>query len=210
MVPTTDKPTLFNPTNHVYFNLTGDFTKTINNHTLSIDSHQFGEIKENALPTGKLINVSGTPFDLTKGASLKRAFESDHPQNILVHGYDHPFFLDKTKTEAAVLEERTVDRRVLMMTTNNAVVVYTGKGFSDEISMAGKPMQPHWGITLEAQIMPDAIHHEEFGNIVLRPGENYRADTIIVLLLYKANGDTFCFLYCSPPRMSVSFIGTWI
>jgi aldose 1-epimerase len=44
--------------------------------------------------------------------------------------------------------------------------------------MDGKPLKSHCGITLEAQMMPDAIHHEGFGNIILHPGTTYEADTV--------------------------------
>ncbi|MCI1858422.1 MAG: galactose mutarotase [Sporolactobacillus sp.] len=176
---TTDKPTLFNPTNHVYFNLTGDLTQTIGNHLLTVNSQKYGEIKKDGLPTGRLIDVEGTLFDFRRPAPVKRGFESDDPQNKLVNGYDHPFLLDKESGKPdAILEDPGSGRRVTMTTTNNSVVVYTGNGLSPSIHMAGKPMQPHQGITLEAQIMPDAIHHEGFGNIILRPGETFTADTV--------------------------------
>lgn len=176
---TTDKPTLFNPTNHVYFNLVGDLEQTVDGHRLTLNSRRFGEINPDGTPTGRLIDVAGTPFDFTKGASIGRGFTSDHPQNKLVNGYDHPFFLDKTGDRAdAVLEEPSSGRRVAMTTTNNAVVVYTANGLTDRIIMEGKPMEAHLGITLEAQMMPDAVHHEGFGNIILRPDEKYEADTV--------------------------------
>lgn len=175
----TDRPTLFNPTNHVYFNLTGDFAKTIDDHILTINSHQFGEIQSDGLPTGKLIDVFQTPFDFTQGAPVKKGFYSDDPQNKIVNGYDHPFLLDQNSSSpSAILEDPISGRRVTMTTTSNAVVVYTGNAFSADISMNGAPMHPHLGITLEAQMMPDAIHHQGFGDIVLRPDERYEADTM--------------------------------
>ncbi|MFT8930626.1 MAG: aldose epimerase family protein [Sporolactobacillus sp.] len=176
---TTDKPTLFNPTNHVYFNLTGDTTQPVAGHLLQLASHQFGEIHADGTPTGRLIDVSGTAFDFTNRASVKRGFESTHPQNQLVNGYDHPFLLDACgNAAAAVLEDPLSARRVTMTTTNNAVVVYSGNGLSDQIMMNGQSLAPHCGITLEAQMMPDAIHHEGFGSIVLRPDAVYTADTV--------------------------------
>ncbi|RYM07104.1 galactose mutarotase [Sporolactobacillus sp. THM7-7] len=176
---TTDKPTLFNPTNHVYFNLSGDLDQKVDHHLLTLNSHRFGEINKDGTPTGRLIDVADTPFDFTQSAVVKRGFESDHPQNKLVNGYDHPFFLDKHGDGPdAVLKEPVSGRQVSMTTTNNAVVVYSGNGLSEKIVMDGKPTKPHLGITLEAQMMPDAIHHEGFGNIILRPGVKYEADTI--------------------------------
>jgi aldose 1-epimerase len=176
---TTDKPTLFNPTNHVYFNLAGDLEQTVDSHLLQLASHRFGEIHEDGTPTGRLIDITGTPFNFIKSTAIKNGFDSDHPQNKLVTGYDHPFLLDKRGDGPdAILEEPLSGRRVTMSTTNNAVVVYSGNALSDKIIMDGKPLKSHCGITLEAQMMPDAIHHEGFGNIILRPGTTYEADTV--------------------------------
>jgi Galactose mutarotase and related enzymes len=176
---TADKPTLFNPTNHVYFNLSGDLVRTVDGHLLKLPSHQFGEINKDGTPTGKLIDVNGTPFDFTKSAAVDRGFKSDYPQNRLVNGYDHPFILDhKNGQPDAVLKDPVSGRQVTMTTTNNAVVVYSGNALSDQIIMDDTTMKAHLGITLEAQMMPDAIHHEGFGNIILRPGVKYEADTI--------------------------------
>lgn len=176
---TTDKPTLFNPTNHVYFNLSGSLDQTVNSHLLKLGSQRFGEIKKDGTPTGKLIDVAGTPFDFTKSTAIKQGFNSVHPQNKLVNGYDHPFLFDKNNDQPdAVLEDPLSGRQVAMTTTNNSVVVYSGNGLSDQIVMGGKPMKTYLGITLEAQMMPDAIHHKGFGNIILRPGAKYKADTV--------------------------------
>ena len=37
----TDKPTILNPTHHSYFNLTGDFSKTIFSHELQINANKY-------------------------------------------------------------------------------------------------------------------------------------------------------------------------
>jgi aldose 1-epimerase len=159
--------------------LAGNLDRTVDDHLLQLTSRRFGAINPDGTPTGRLVDVVGTPFDFTESAAVKRGFESDHPQNKLVNGYDHPFLLDKKGSGPdAILEEPSSGRRVTMTTTNNACVVYSGNGLSDKIVMDGKPLKAHRGITLEAQTMPDAIHHEGFGDIVLRPGTTYEADTV--------------------------------
>lgn len=176
---TTDKPTLFNPTNHVYFNLSGNLVRTVDNHLLKLASHQFGEINQDGTPTGKLIDVNDTPFDFTKNEAISKGIKTNFPQSRLVNGYDHPFLLDRMNGQFdAVLQDPVSSRQVTMKTTNNAVVVYSGNALSDHIIMDGRTMRPHLGITLEAQMMPDAINHKGFGNIVLLPGSKYEADTI--------------------------------
>ncbi|MFT8872519.1 MAG: aldose epimerase family protein [Sporolactobacillus sp.] len=176
---TTDRPTLFNPTNHVYFNLSGNPEQTVNMHELQLASSRYGSINPDGTPTGRLIDVSGTSFDFTAQAAIEKGLMADDRQNVLVNGYDHPFLLDKHGTGPdAVLAEPVSGRRVSMTTTANAVVVYSGNGLSDRIVMAGHRLRPHGGVTLEAQMMPDAIHHDGFGDVVLRPGKAYAADTV--------------------------------
>src|SRR5699024_3227997 len=54
---TTNKRTLFNPTNHVYFNLSGNQDTNIGSHDLFIDAEFYAPTHEDDTPTGELKNV---------------------------------------------------------------------------------------------------------------------------------------------------------
>lgn len=177
----TDRATLFNPTNHVYFNLSGDYSKTIDHDVLELNSSRYGSVQEDGLPTGELIDVAETVFDFTGGAPFSRGFLSDDPQLRLVGGYDHPFMLDDSDKTAAILKNKESGIQVSLKTTNNAVVVYTGNGFATDL----QGIRPHAAVTLEAQMMPDAIHHSGFGNIILRPGETHQSEAIYQFSVYE-------------------------
>jgi aldose 1-epimerase len=41
----------------------------------------------------------------------------------------------------------------------------------------GRRMGAHAGIALEPQVWPDAVHHSNFPQAVLHPGETYRQHT---------------------------------
>lgn len=176
---TTDQPTLFNPTNHVYFNLYGNVRQTIMDHSLYVGADTFLELDESTLPTGKLLPVDDTPFDFREAAPVKQTIESDHPQTKLVNGLDHPFVL-KFEDEGpdVVLFEKESGRTVRMWTDQPVVVIYTHNGSKEDLQIDGTPIKEHAGITLETQNYPDAINQEHFGNIVLRPGEEYHAQTV--------------------------------
>jgi hypothetical protein len=59
----TDQPTVVNLTNHSYFNLSGDVSNTILNHTLQVHAHKYTPVDATLIPTGDLVDVTGTPFD---------------------------------------------------------------------------------------------------------------------------------------------------
>lgn len=175
---TSDAPTLFNPTNHVYFNLNGEWDTNILNHELFINADSFVELNANTIPTGHKLPVAGTPFDFREPTLAKQATESNHPQTKQVGGLDHPFVLNKADQAVhASLYEETSGRCIEMVTSEPVVVVFMHNGPS-EFDYKGKKIPAYAGITLETQNYPDAINQEGFGNIVLNPGETYRSETV--------------------------------
>ena len=182
---TTDEPTLFNPTNHVYFNLHGDLEQTILDHSLFIKADHFIELNEKTIPTGQLPAVDGTPFDFRDAAPLAQAIESDHPQTTAVKGLDHPFVLNHdSEGPDAVIFHKENGRRIVMTTDQPSVVVFMHNGPAS-VEVNGKAVQAYAGLTLETQGFPDAINHDAFGNTVLRPGETFVSTTTYQFELEK-------------------------
>lgn len=178
----TDHETLYNPTNHVYFNLSGSLAQPIDNHSLYVAAEHYGVIDDESLPTGELRAVTGTAFDFTAqpGRVLKDGFSQSDQQVALVSGYDHPFLLaapSLQQTQVRLTEPQT-GISLEMRTTSPAVVIYTTNIGQKQLTMFGETVSHHSGITLETQVLPDAVNHEGFGNIVLNPGETFKATTI--------------------------------
>lgn len=173
---TTDAATLFNPTNHVYFNLTGNQQETIHEHYLQLASEQFAVINSDVTATGEKRAVDGTPFDFRETAKIKQIFETDYSQNTLVGGLDHPFFLDTQAPVQATLTSPDGQIAIEMRTSEEAVVIFSGN-FGPEIPGKEK-IKNFTGITLETQASPGAIEFENFGNIILKPGETYYSNTL--------------------------------
>lgn len=175
---TTDKTTLFNPTNHVYFNLSGDPTKAINQHILTLTCESFAELREDSIPTGVLLPVKDTPFDFTTADTINKGFESSHPQNQLVSGYDHPFVLEHLPEQPeAALYDPTSGIRVQMVTDRDAVVIYATNTLDGRHNRDGETEEAYAGITLETQNLPDAINQKDFGKVILSPDEIFRSET---------------------------------
>lgn len=181
-----DQPTLFNPTNHSYFNLSREAGHDILQHQLLVDADRVAELDETLLPTGTFLDVASTPFDFRKPTQIQQAAEAEHPQTELAGGgLDHPFLLNHSGGYDLVLADPESGRSIRMQTDRDAVVIYTHNAGAEEYLIGGKPVPAYAGIALETQTLPDAINQEGFGNIVLRPGEEFFSRTVYQFHLDK-------------------------
>jgi aldose 1-epimerase len=174
-----DKTTLLNMTNHSYFNLSGNLKRDILHHSLLIKSDQFLELNEELLPTGKMLDVTGTAFDFTSERFIQSGVVSEHPQNKLAgEGYDHPFLLHTLHDQEIVLKDSESGRILTIETDEVAVVVYSGNQMKSELELAGGvPSRKYMGICLETQGLPDAIHHPLFPSWILEKEKEYSSTT---------------------------------
>lgn len=183
---TTDKATVFNPTNHAYFNLHGDASKNILDHSMFVDADKYVELDAAAIPTGNVLPVDETPFDFRKTAPIAQAIESDHQQTTLMKGLDHPFVLNHKNDEPdAVLLDSKTGRSLRVWTDQDVIVIFTHNSGKENLQIDGVPIEPYSGVTLETQGYPDAVHHDGFGNILLHPEEEFKADTTYQFVLNK-------------------------
>ncbi len=163
-----DKTTLFNPTNHSYFNLSGNFKKDISQHNLKINSSQFVELTPQLLPTGNLLEVKDTVFDFRAGRKIIEGINSADIQNIIAgRGYDHPFVLDRSDNGKIVLQDEESGRILTIETDAAGVVLYTGNHIPTDLDIYGIQSRPYLGLCLETQGLPDSIHHSNFPSTIL-------------------------------------------
>ena len=170
----TDRTTLFNPTNHVYFNLNDEADSDVKEHILQMRSSQVVETDSELIPTGNLLETRGTVLDFQSGKPLGTDIIKVKE---LEKGLDHAFVLKKTLEPQVYLTNLINGREVIMSSDVDCVVVYTGVMFTEEFAVEGIPLKPFMGVTLEAQHLPDAINHEHFGDIVLKPNQEYKRET---------------------------------
>lgn len=175
---TSDKDTLFNPTNHVYFNLNGSHAQTILNHKLKIDADTYVPVKVDGTPVGELSSVEGTAFDVREGKLIGDLLNMVDDQVKLKNGFDHPFVInhDASKTPI-VLSVPELQRHIEVSTDRDAVVVYTHNVVEPPMKIWGEELQPYAAITLETQTIPDAINHAGFGNDILRKDTPFESTT---------------------------------
>ena len=163
----TDKATPVNLSQHIYFNLSGEPGGDILNHTLMIAGAHITPVRPDLIPTGELMTVAGTPFDLRTARRIGDALAESHPQLDIPKGYDHNWALDVDAQAALELHSPASGLTLTLKTDQVGLQVYSGQGLP-------APLFKHAGIVFEPQGFPDAVNQPNFPDVVLRPGQTYR------------------------------------
>lgn len=175
---TTDQPTPVVLTSHSYFNLSGGKENKILNTEIRFFADRYLETGKGGIPDGNIISVKGTPFDFTKPGQIGKRIPDFNNGD----GYDLTYSLNNQTGKlalAAIAYEPTSGRVMKTYTTEQGVVFYTGNGFNNTLKgRGGKLFDKHGAFCLETQHYPDSPNHPEFPNVILRPGETFRSETI--------------------------------
>ena len=157
--------TLFNPTCHAYFNLSD--RRDLATHELKINSDEILDVNEQMIPTGETLSVANTPYDF-------QDFENVAVGE--VHGLDTAYVVNgpgQGIKPVAILRDKESGRQITINSDRNGLVIYTPEEIAGQnLSFTrdhGEPANKNEGIALEAQMLPDAIHQDTFGDIVLPP-----------------------------------------
>jgi aldose 1-epimerase len=178
---TTDAATVVNPTNHTYWNLSGDAQRDILGHDLQIDAAHFTPVDETLIPTGELRPVAGTPFDFRTPHPVGERVDAVDAQLGFTGGYDHNFALhERTGLEpACTLYDPESGRELLVLTTEPGLQVYSGNFLDGSIVGKGAQRYGHRrAMCLETQHFPDAPNQPHFPSTVLEPGQTFTSQTI--------------------------------
>ncbi len=171
-----DQDTVFNMTNHTYFNLAGHDhpEKSIHQH-LCIPGTFFTPDDELSIPTGELRNVEGTPFDFRVAKPISRDIGEDYDALNLQGGYDHNF--EAASPVCAILSDPESGRVMEVSTDCPGIQFYCGNFLSGEKGKGGVLYCHRGGVALETDFFPDAVNHPEWKQPFVKANEPYHSET---------------------------------
>ena len=170
-----DKDTVFNLTNHSYFNLAGqEKTDAAMSQELTLPARHFTVADADSIPTGELRSVEGTPMDFRTPKAIGRDIEADYEPLHLQGGYDHNF--EVFCNPCATLRDPASGRTMTVITDCHGVQFYAGN-FLKGTGKGGICYSKRSGICLETQFYPDAVNHPEWAQPFTPANTPYHSET---------------------------------
>jgi len=178
----TDKPTILNPTQHSYFNLSGSFDTTILDHLLMIESDSITPVDKGLIPTGQIENVANTPMDFRSPMAIGAHINDQNEQLAFGKGFDHNWVLKGSAgsvRKVAELYEVGSGRRMVVLTDQPGLQFYSGNFLDGSVKgKNGIAYKQRSGLCLETQAFPDSPNKPQFPSVTLRPGQRYHQTTV--------------------------------
>lgn len=169
--------TPFNPTNHAYFNLDGDFESVLN-HKLFINSDEITPSNSELICSGEKKKIANTPFDFTTltkiGDNIKKdptVFENARG------GYDNNYVIKNHTSPAACAISDKTGIKMEVYTDRPCVQLYTGN-FLDGSIVGRKKYGYQSTLCLETQGYPNSVNVPSFPSDILKKGEVFRSETV--------------------------------
>ena len=173
---TCDQDTVFNLTNHSYFNLRGhQHTEAAMEQLLTLPGRFFNPDDAESIPTGEKRSVEGTPMDFRVPKPIGRDLHQDYECLNLQSGYDHNW--EVFCNPCAQLADPVSGRSMAVYTDCPGIQFYSGN-YLDEQGKDGVYYGKNTGVALETQFYPDALHHPDWPQPITRAGERYHSETV--------------------------------
>lgn len=174
-----DKATLFNPTNHAYFNMNGHSSGRIDGQLMELASGFYLANAVDEKRRGEVHSVSETPMDFRKEKELGIAFSSEHPEIIMCRGLDHNFAVSGTGfRKVGSLRGEKTGIKMEIYSDRNGVGIYSGAYIREGLKgKNGASYANAHGICFETQNFNNGrgLSHLEAG--IIKAGERLKTVT---------------------------------
>ena len=171
-----DQDTVFNMTNHAYFNLAGHQNpQKAMNQLLQLPARHFTFCDAASIPTGENRSVDGSPMDFRTAKPIGRDINEDYDALKNQGGYDHNF--EVWCNPCATLSDPDSGRVMTVETDCCGIQFYAGNFLIGEIGKNGVSYCYRGGICLETQFYPDCINHPDWAQPITKAGEKYHSET---------------------------------
>lgn len=174
-----NQDTVFNMTNHTYFNLAGhDHPEAAMDQILTLPGRYFNPDDAENIPTGEQRRVDGTPMDFRCPKPIGQDLHADYEPLHLQNGYDHNF--EVYTNPCAILSDPESGRTLAISTDCPGIQLYSGN-FLDTTGKGGVHYGKNSGVALETQFAPDSLHHPDWPQPVTPAGTVYHSRTFYKL-----------------------------
>ncbi|MBE6944015.1 MAG: galactose mutarotase [Ruminococcaceae bacterium] len=171
-----DQDTVFNLTNHSYFNLAGHtHPEKAMDMLLCMPARFFTVADSASIPTGENRPVDGTPMDFRTAKPIGRDINEDYDALIPQKGYDHNF--DAAINPCAILRDPVSGRTMTVTTDCPGLQFYSGNFLQGETGKDGVSYCYRGGICLETQYFPNSLNQPDWPQPITKAGEAYHSET---------------------------------
>jgi aldose 1-epimerase len=184
-----DQKTVFNMTNHAYFNLNGAGSGSILYQNLQLAASAFTPTDAKSIPSGEIRPVEDTPFDFREAKTIGRDIAQEDEQLLFGKGYDHNYVLDKTHSgveKIATACSRDSGIRMDVSTDCPGIQFYTGNFVDGELGKEGHVYEKRDAFCLETQYFPNSVNEPGFATPFTNAGELYESRTIYAFSVENA------------------------
>ena len=174
-----DKDTFVSMTNHSYFNLNGENSDSILEHTLWVNADAYTPANEEMIATGEILDVTGTAMDFRTEKAIGRDIEADELPLKIGSGYDHNWAINEHPAKEAIakLVSEESGIRLDVFTDYPGIQIYTGNFLLDKPGKRGRIYPNRSAVALETQQFPNAVNRANFPSPLVKAGEKFHTET---------------------------------
>ena len=170
-----DQDTVFNLTNHSYFNLDGEESDSVLDQIVWIDADAYTPADSGLIPTGEIRSVEGTPLDFRTPTAIGARINEAHESLQAGKGYDLNYVLkdEGAYTLCASMYSKESGIRMEVRTDAPGMQFYTSNFLEEKGGKNGREYGVRSAACFEAHYFPDATHHENFKSTIVKAGDTY-------------------------------------